>query len=133
MKKPSHSLTDLSNVEQCWLLREYLIHKAKFLIPIEFPHSPGCFYYKAEFIDEQRHGDSAKNLCTVLLLLEKRDFIWPMKFHRGNPIHPLHGVIIPYWYFTTDGTMQQLSDKDLDSFDTIQYDEITQLANALLN
>ena len=112
---------DRSEDQQNHFLRQYLTDTTKYLEPNPFPNSPGYFFYEGAFVDDATNSNSIGNLATLLVLLVKRDFLWPIRFNKGNPTHPMTGTPAPYYVFVAD--IKELNEPDFSSFEYYDLDE----------
>jgi hypothetical protein len=132
MQKEFDFFKDWSQDKQNRFLEEYLTTTTKYLKRFEFLDSKGCYYFLPEFFDDAYHGNSITNLATLLMLLMKRDYILPIRFINDKSINPAVGSPVIYYIFS-NWPVGNLSDKDFDSFEMLQDDELLQYANILAN
>ena len=132
MDKDFDFFKDLSEQQQNDFLQKYLARITKYLKPVQFPNSSNCYYHVAEFRDDAFHGNSIFKLAALLVLLMKRDFLWPMRFKVNHPIHPATGTAVPYFVFL-NWPIGNLDERDFNSFEWIQEDELEKWAKVIEN
>ena len=114
---------DWTEQQQNDFLTEYLIETAKYLIPIKFPNSPNCFFYKPHFKTQKYHGNNATNLAAILLLLVSRDIIWSIQFDSKKTPYSAVDSHDVYYVFLNDVSF--LNDIDFDCFQYVTLDEVS--------
>lgn len=131
-KDPFDFFRDLDEEQQKTFLEEYLTKTTRYLTQLEFPRSPGCYYFLPEFRDDAYHQNSISNLAALLVYSIKKFFIVPFRFKSRDERHPNTGTPLIYYYFG-NLNINQLHEDDFEDMELVQDDELDELAKVLMN
>lgn len=110
-------MTDsITDQEYRWILTEH----TQYLKPFALPKTD-VLVYTHQYIDRAFHKNvGEKELATMLVLLIKREYLWPICFKNPLLANP-KGNGVPFFIFTND--IKLLPGNDLYSFDYFDMDK----------